>query len=77
MEKYAIYSYKLKEKPIRNFNFPTDGTPHIETMALEKRFEMLFGKKRGSSVEIQIIKKNRDVDYCPCKVVAHESESTI
>lgn len=73
MEKYAIYSYKLKEKPIRNIDFPMDGAPRIQTMALEKRFEMLFGEKRGSSVEIQIIKKNRDVNYCPCKVLAHES----
>lgn len=71
MEKYAIYSYKLKEKPIRNFDFPT--APRIETMSLETRFEMLFGKKRGSSVEIQKVKKNRDVDYSPCKVLAHES----
>lgn len=59
MEKYAIYSYKLTERPFRNFDFPTQESSRINQLSLEKRFELLFGKERGAEVEGQSLRTAR------------------
>ena len=73
MEKYAIYSYKLTEKPFRNFDFQMPGALRISQLSLEQRFELLFGKERGAVVEIKKVKKNGDVNHYPCKVLTHDN----
>ena len=74
MEKYAIYSYKLKEKTFRNFNFPTPGVPRIDQFSLEHRFGLLFGKERGAEVEVKKVKKNGNVNRYPCRVLANDAD---
>ena len=74
MEKYAIYSYKLKEKPFRNFDFSMPGEPCINRLSPEKRFTLLFGKERGAEVEVKKVKKNGNVNHYPCKVLTHDAD---
>ena len=58
MNKYAIYTYKLTERPRRNEIVSTEEEAVIEKMEPEKRFELLFGKERGAELSIQKLRKN-------------------
>ena len=71
MEKYAIYSYKLTEKESQgNTLFSSEDNP-ISKLSLGERFELIFGKEPGASVNIQKFMKNRTSDKYPCKVLKH------
>lgn len=70
MHKFAIYSYKLVEKPIRNFDLSL--SEPVENLSLDKRFELLFGKDKGAEVIIQKVNKNLNAEKFPCQVICHE-----
>ncbi len=71
MDKYAIYKLELNAKKRRN-NFLMEGDFNIENIPLRERFELLFGKKPGSSFQIQKVHKKSDTDKYPCHVLRHE-----
>lgn len=71
MNKYAIYTYELTEKPRRNEILTTEEAP-IEKMKPETRFELLFGKERGAELRVQKLKKNGTADKYPCQVLNHD-----
>ena len=71
MEKYAIYSYTLKEKPRRDELPAFEKVPHVEELSLEQRFELLFGEKPGADLPVQKIRRG-GADKYPCHVVRHE-----
>lgn len=72
MNKYAIYTYKLTERPRRNEIVSTEEEAVIENMEPEKRFELLFGKERGAELSIQKLRKNYTADKYSCQVLNHD-----
>ena len=72
MEKYAIYTYTLKEKSRRNDGLFDEEMLKIASMPLEKRFELLFGNKRGAILQVQKFKTRGDAEPYPCCVLNHD-----
>lgn len=71
MDKYAIYSYSLKEKPRRSESVFAAEEQAIEHLTLDERFELLFGKTPGTVLPVQRIKRG-GADKYPCHVVRHD-----
>lgn len=72
MERYSIYSYKLKNKPFRNGVLPVPDSQGVSSLSIEQRFEILFGEKRGSDFTLKKFKKN-DADSYSCLVLSHDA----
>ena len=72
MEKYAIYSYSLKEIPIRNGDqLPFDSSQPVN-LSPEQKFELLFGKKTGALFPVQKVKKRGEADKYDCVVLRND-----
>ncbi|MBR1789131.1 MAG: hypothetical protein IJ762_08115 [Bacteroidaceae bacterium] len=70
MDKYAIYSYELTEKPRRN-EVELPEMPSIEKMSLEGRFKSLFGTERGDELQLQKAGKYGTADKYNGYVLRH------
>lgn len=73
MEKYAIYKYKLVDKPRRDEVVRMPEAQMLENMEPSEKFELLFGQETGSEVRVQKFKKNNTSDKYPCRVLNHDS----
>ena len=72
MERYSIYSNQLEEKHFKNGVLPLPNSSAVSQFSIEKRFEMLFGEKRGSDFTLKKFKKN-GADSYPCLVLSHDA----
>lgn len=72
MDKYAIYTYKLKEVPKRNEILPMEETT-VDKMTPETKFELLFGKEPGAELRVQKMKRHGTADKYPCQVLNHDA----
>lgn len=71
MEKYAIYTYQLKNKPRRREGELEFEEPLPSNLTAEQKFELLFGPK-GADVPIQKFNSSSSVDKKPCVVLNHD-----